>query len=201
MSKSDKIAAGSAGVIAIAITFTPIWEGIWTTAKVDTIGTGHPVTYCYGQTSEFGKVAAGQKFTVEECKQKLAESLPKYLAAIEPCIKVPLPSKTKAALLDAAYNAGSAAVCRSPMVAKMNAGDIRGGCAAFDGWYVRASGRVVQGLINRRSGDKTRKGEKELCLEGLNEPVIVAPTSIPAQPAKPPKHTLWFYVVKFFTGK
>ncbi len=198
MKQADKIAAGSAGVIAIVLTFTPIWEGLWMRAQVDTIGTGHPVTYCYGQTSEFGAVKAGQTFTVAECKEKLAESMPKYLAEIDRCIKVRIPDKTKAALLDAAYNAGSAAVCRSPMVAKINAGDIKGGCAAFDGWYVRASGKVVQGLINRRSGDKTRKGEKQLCMEGLTDPVVM-PTIQPAP--KPQKHSLWFYIVKFFTGK
>jgi hypothetical protein len=27
------------------------------------IGTGHPVTYCHGQTDEFGKVKVGTRFT------------------------------------------------------------------------------------------------------------------------------------------
>ena len=169
MKTAHKAGAVGTGVIAIALAFTPAWEGLWTTAQVDTIGTGHPVTYCYGQTTENGSVKAGQKFTPEQCKDLLAKSLPKYLAQINPCIKVAIPDKTRAALLDAAYNAGSSAVCKSPMVAKMNAGDLRGGCEAFDGWYVRASGRVVKGLIARRSGD-TRQGEKELCLEGLDTP-------------------------------
>jgi len=169
MRTAHKAGATGAGVIAIALAFTPGWEGLWTTAQVDTIGTGQPVTYCYGQTTENGVVKAGQKFTPEQCKDLLAKSLPKYLAQIEPCIKVAIPDKAKAALLDAAYNAGSIAVCKSPMVAKMNAGDLKGGCEAFGGWYIRARGKVVQGLINRRSGD-TRKGEKELCLEGLETP-------------------------------
>ena len=166
MKSAHKVGITGVGAVAIALAFTPGWEGLWTTAQVDTIGTGHPVSYCYGQTTENGSVKAGQKFTPEQCKDLLAKSLPKYLAQINPCIKVAIPDKTRAALLDAAYNAGSAAVCKSPMVARMNAGDLRGGCEAFDGWYVRASGRVVKGLIARRSGD-TRKGEKELCLEGL----------------------------------
>jgi lysozyme len=148
-------------------------------AKKDMIGTGHPVTYCYGQTDEFGKVKEGTRFTKAECDKKLAESLPKYLAKIEPCIKVPLPDKTKAALLDAAYNAGPAAVCRSPMVRKMNAGDLVGGCNAFAGWYVRSDGVVRRGLLARRGGD-ARKGEKQLCLEGVAE-------GLP----KPPKKGFW----------
>jgi lysozyme len=168
-----------AGVIAACVAFTPGWEGMDSVARIDTIGTGHPVTYCYGQTDEFGKVKAGTKFTKAECDQKLAESLPNYLAQIEPCIHVPLPDKTKAALLDAAYNAGSAAVCHSPMVATMNAGDLVGGCNAFEGWFVRSDGKVRAGLIARRSkGDASRKSEKQLCLEGLSEGVT-PPSSPP----------------------
>jgi hypothetical protein len=51
------------------------------------------------------------------------------------------------------------------MVAKMNSGSLTDGCNAFKSWYIRASGRVVKGLINRRNG------EAKLCLEGASEPV------------------------------
>lgn len=195
MQISKKAGAASAGVIACCLTFTPVWEGLWTTAQVDTIGTGRPVTYCYGQTDEFGRVKVGQKFTKEQCSAILAKSLQKYLDEISPCIKVALSDKTTASLVDAALNAGSAAVCRSPMLAKMNAGDIQNGCKSFDGWYVTTKNdgkrRVVQGLINRRSGDY-RKGEKELCLEGLTDPV---PT------VKPARVSFWAQLLSYFRRK
>lgn len=181
--------AGTAGVIAAAVAFTPIWEGMDSVAKVDVIGTGHPVTYCYGQTNEAGKVKVGTRFTKKQCDDLLARSLPVYLDKIEPCIHVPLPDKTFAALLDAAYNAGPSAVCKSPMVAKMNAGNLKAGCHAFDGWYIRASGKVVKGLINRRSGD-SRKGEKELCLEGLGEAITKLPP--PAVTVVPKTTCAWW---------
>lgn len=161
--RAHKSGAVGVGAILLAASFIMPWEGIWTTAKVDTIGTGHPITYCYGQTSEFGDVKVGQRFTPNQCSDLLAKSLPKYWDKIAPCIHVPLPDKSKAALISAAWNAGPAAVCRSPMLERMNAGDIFGGCDAFEGWYIRASGRVVQGLINRR------KAEKALCLDGAEE--------------------------------
>lgn len=161
--------ASTAGIIAAAVAFTPTWEGMDSVAKRDMIGTGHPVTYCYGQTDEFGNVLPGTRFTKVECAEKLKQSLPKYLAEIQPCVHVALPDKTMAALLDAAYNAGSHAVCHSPMVAKMNRGDVAGGCAAFQGWYVRSDGAVRKGLVARRSGIDSRKSEKQLCLEGLRE--------------------------------
>jgi lysozyme len=168
--RNKALGAGSAAVIAATVVFLPNWEGRDEVAKKDMIGTGHPITYCYGQTDEFGKVAVGTRFTKKECDAKLAESLPFYLEKIQVCIKVALPAKTTASLLDAAYNAGSAAVCRSPMVAKMNAGDLRGGCNAFAGWYVRSDGQVRRGLQARRSGiGDGRKSERDLCLEGLKE--------------------------------
>jgi lysozyme len=170
MKTSHKVAGGSAAVIAAAITFTPGWEGVDLTAKKDMIGTGHPVTYCIGATAVDGAVKVGQKFTPAQCDALLAKSLPKYLAPLQKCIKVELPTKTMAAFLDAAYNAGSAAVCRSPMVKKANAGDLTGACNAFAGWYVSSDGVVRRGLVARRGGD-SRKGEKQFCLEGLAEGV------------------------------
>ena len=184
MSVKKTIAAtGGAGVIACCVAFLPAWEGMDKVAKRDMIGTGHPVTYCYGQTDEFGKVKVGTKFTKQECDAKLADSLPAYLAKIEKCVRVPLPDKTMAALLDASYNAGPAAVCRSPMVAKMNAGKTKAGCEAFAGWYIRSDGRVRRGLVARRQGDG-RKGEKQLCLEGLAEGVRTVAIA-PVMPVAP----------------
>ena len=165
MKTSHKAGTAGVGAILLAATFIMPWEGLWTTAQVDTIGTGHPVTYCYGETTEAGPVHAGQKFTPKECSDLLKQSLPKYWDEIAPCIHNALPDKVKASLISAAYNAGSGAVCKSPMVAKMNAGDVKGGCDAFPAWYVHASGKLVKGLQNRR------KGEEKLCLEGANEPL------------------------------
>lgn len=168
MKTSRKTVVGTAAVIAACSPFLASWEGMDLVAKRDPVGTGHPITYCVGQTDEFGKVKAGTKFTPDQCKALLAQSLPKYWDQIEPCIKVELPVKSAAALLDAAYNAGPGAVCHSPMLAKMNAGDLKGGCNAFAGWFVRGNGQVLTGLVARRGGD-SRKGEKQLCLEGVAE--------------------------------
>jgi lysozyme len=161
-------------------------------AKKDMIGTGHPVTYCYGQTDEFGTVKVGTKFTKQECDEKLAESLPKYLDKVGQCVTRPMPVKAMAALVDASYNAGPAAVCRSPMVAKINAGDIKGGCEAFKGWYVRSDGQVRKGLVARRSGIDSRKSEMELCLEGANDPKsemysYASVEAVAVAPVPPPK--------------
>lgn len=174
MKTIHKVAAGggfAAAAVAASMLITPMWEGMDKVAKRDMIGTGHPVTYCYGQTDEFGAVKVGTRFTKQECDAKLAESLPKYWYGIAPCIKVDIPAKVAGALTDAAYNAGVGAVCKSPMVRKINAGDLRGGCEAFTGWYVRSAGKVRRGLIARRQGlpHDARMSEKQLCHEGVDE--------------------------------
>ena len=200
--KTTRNVAG-AGAIACCVAFLPAWEGMDKVARKDDIGTGHPVTYCYGQTDEFGKVKVGTRFTKQECDAKLAESLPRYLVPLQACVKVPLPDKTMASLLDAAYNAGSAAVCRSPMVAKMNAGNIRAGCEAFyykdkngneHGWYIRSDGKVRKGLVARRGGlpNDSRKSERQLCLEGLTEKRDALPAPAPRPYVATPKCPSWW---------
>lgn len=202
--KKTAAAGGSAAVIATTVAFLPSWEGMDVVAKKDTIGTGHPVTYCYGQTDEFGKVAVGTRFTKTQCDEKLAQSLPKYLAQLDRCLKVPLPVKSVSSLLDASYNAGAGAVCKSPMLRLMNDGNIRGGCEAFKGWYVRSDGQVRKGLVARRQGiGDGRKSERDLCLEGLREAksgwyfpdaerVVASPVAVP----KKKSWLSWIWKVK-----
>ncbi len=188
MSVKKTIGTGAAAaVIATTVAFLPAWEGTDLVAKKDMIGTGHPVTYCHGQTDEFGKVKVGTRFTKEQCAKLLGESLPKYLVPLDKCIKVPLPVSVVSALLDASYNAGAGAVCRSPMLKHMNAGNIRAGCDAFKGWYIRSDGQARKGLVARRSGiGDGRKSERDLCLEGLKEPKSAWYTGLDApQPAAP----------------
>ena len=166
-------AATFAAVISATTVFTPVWEGKDLVAKKDMIGTGHPMTYCYGQTDEFGAVKAGTRFTTKQCDEFLAKSLPKYLNPIVQCVTAEeLPVKVWAALADAAYNAGPGRVCKSPMVAKINAGDVTAACNAFDGWIVTSDHVVRRGLVARRAGEKHgdhRKSERALCLEGVAE--------------------------------
>lgn len=157
--RKTAITVASAAAIAAALPAVKAYEGLWLTAKVDTIGTGRPITACYGETEN---VRLGQKFTKQECDDLLAVKLKRYDAEIGRCITRELPDYTRAALVSFAYNVGSAGACRSSTIRKMNEGDIRGGCEALMQW-TRAQGHVVKGLVNRR--DKERK----LCLAGLEQ--------------------------------
>lgn len=160
--KQVAVAAGTAAAISLAIPALQKFEGIWLTARIDRIGTGQPPTVCYGATrAEIPTLKVGQKFTLEECKKLLEQSLPKYTALIAPCIRVPISPLTRAALISMSYNAGPAAVCKSSVVAKLNAGNAAGACEAIKTWYIRARGVVVKGLINRRAE------ESMMCSQGL----------------------------------
>lgn len=155
---AKRAGAGIGAAILIAVPLVANFEGLWTTAKVDRIGTGQPVTWCYGETE--GRVKAGEKFTKQECDAQLAAKLPRYAAEIAPCIKVPVSDKTRAAFISFSYNVGTAGFCHSSAARRLNAGDAKGACDALLMWN-RARGRVVRGLTNRR------QAERRLCLEGI----------------------------------
>lgn len=165
MSTMKKAAAAGGSALVIAAAVVAPWEGLWLTAKVDRIGTGMPITYCHGQTDEFGKVAVGTKFTPEQCTDMLKKSLVKYADAIAKCIKVPISDKEYAAYISFSYNVGTAGACRSSAFAALNRGQHSEACGLLMNW-TKAQGRIVKGLVNRRNA------ERKLCLEGIGDPVV-----------------------------
>lgn len=127
----------------------------------------HIVTWCYGETQGPHK----DRYSSGECaallENRLARDYAPKIAACVPQAATEQRIKVFSALLDAAYNAGSAAVCKSRMARSIRAGDWRGGCNGFYGWYAtardRRTGRRVQlpGLVARRAK------EAQLCFAGL----------------------------------
>src|SRR2546430_1624658 len=148
MTTARKVGGGAA-VIAVLVAFTPVWEGTDLVAKKDMIGTGHPLTYCEGLTNVDGKVKEGQRFTPAQCNVLFAKALPKYLVPVKRGARREVRVRRVAGFGGAVSTAGPAAVCRSQMVAKMNAGDFTGGCKAFQGWFIRSDGQVRKGLVAR----------------------------------------------------
>jgi lysozyme len=165
MKTAHKVVGAVTAAVLLATPLVANFEGIWTTAKIDYVGTGHPPTVCYGETEG---VKVGDKYTKEQCLDMLSHKLPRYAAEIAPCIHVPISNKTRASLISFAYNVGTAGVCHSGTVKLINAGHPVDGCNAMMAWN-RAGGRVVQGLTNRRTM------ERKLCLEGLKDPVDLQP--------------------------
>jgi GH24 family phage-related lysozyme (muramidase) len=130
------------------------WEGLSLQAYRDIVGVW---TICYGETND---VQPGDVATRAECDAMLAKSVKVYADGLDACVEPKLPLKTEAALISWTYNVGVKAACSSTLVRLLNEGKFEAACDQLLKW-VNAGGRVVQGLVNRRTA------ERALCREGL----------------------------------
>lgn len=139
-------------------------------------------TACDGITRD---VRLGQSYTEAQCAAMLERELIIHAEEVIACtpgaggvggLARPGTDYQRVAAVSLAYNVGSGAYCRSTAAKRFNAGDYRGGCEAIGAWFmvigrdgkpkrrngfVFAGGRIVPGLVGRR----TR--EKALCLKIL----------------------------------
>lgn len=146
-------------VLAVAVPLIAKWEGLRTTAYQDIVGVW---TVCYGETKG---VRPGDTYTKAECGEMLAQEVLAYRAGWRSYTTAEtrshrLTAPREAAFTSLAYNAGVYAIGKSTATRRLNAGDIAGACTAI-GWWNKAGGRVVRGLVNRRTE------EVALCRVGL----------------------------------
>lgn len=151
----SRLAAGAV-ILSLAIGVVGGFEGMRNRAYRDVVGVP---TVCFGETRG---VKMGDVYTTEQCKAMLGDALIEFERGMAACLADParVPDKTYVAFLSLSYNIGTGAFCRSTLVRKANAGDLRGACNEFPKWN-KAGGRVIRGLTARRAE------EKKLCLEGL----------------------------------
>lgn len=141
--------------IVICTPLVAAWEGLFLRTYRDNLAHGL-LTVCYGATkAELPDISIHDVYTKEECQQLLANALPRYYAGIAKCIHVELTEHQKAAAVSLAYNVGIRAVCKSTFVHKLNEGDPK--ACDYILRYSMASGRVIQGLLNRR------RAERKIC--------------------------------------
>lgn len=196
-----KKAALIAAAVLVIVPVTASQEGLVTKARPDP---AHIPTYCYGETEN---VDPQRIYTKTECMVLLRKRLARdYAPKVLACVPQLQDARRKyvfASLIDASYNAGPVAVCKSPMAIRIRAADWEGGCHAFVGWYTTARDRKtgvrkpLPGLVKRR-----RDVEAPLCLKGavlqpLAAPQPVAPPVVP-QPVAPPAPSLTERIGAFF---
>lgn len=139
-----------AAVVALAVGMITVWEGYQKVGWHDPIDPPGVNTICYGHIED---VQIGDSYTKTQCEEMLATDLPRYMAMVDRCIKVPMPPHRHAAMISFTYNVGGGALCKSSVARKLNAGDIQGGCDALL-LYNRANGREIRGLSRRRAAER-----------------------------------------------
>ena len=146
----------AAAVIALSTPFIAKWECLETTAYKDIVGVP---TVCYGETRG---VQMGQTYTKEQCFAMLKVAVAEYYSKLQVYMTNPnIPVSLQASMVELAYNVGISAVGNSTMMKLANAGNYVAACNELSKW-VRAGGKVVKGLENRRADSKYN-----LCLKGL----------------------------------
>lgn len=157
--RAETMPASDADFLRLAVPFVGGWEGKRLSAYRDIVGVW---TVCYGHTQG---VRPGDSYTAAECDAMLARDLLTYRAGWHRYLtpetrSTRLPVTRDVAYSSLAINVGIAGAGKSTATRRLNAGDIVGGCEALT-WWNKAGGRVIRGLVRRRSEERT------LCLEGV----------------------------------
>ncbi|MGR3977964.1 lysozyme [Acinetobacter sp. 1207_04] len=100
------------------------------------------------------RVRKGDICTLEQAKFYMSHDLKKFEHAVDQAVKVSIDQNQFDALVSLTYNIGAGAFRNSTLLKKLNVGDYHGASAQFDVWN-KASGRVLQGLVNRRFVERT----------------------------------------------
>lgn len=109
----------------------------------DTIGIGH-------------LIKSGEHFTTltqQQAEDLLAKDLKQFEVGVTTAVKVALTQNQFDALVSFSFNLGLGNLNSSTLLKKLNAGDYQGAADEFPKWN-RASGRVLQGLTNRRIAER-----------------------------------------------
>lgn len=153
------IALMGIGAAQLAVEEIAEYEGYVPEAYKDPVGIW---TKCFGDIYD---VTPGASYTFEQCLQSLNQNVLKHAKPIFKCIPrlADQPDKVKAAMVSMAYNIGTNGFCSSSVAKYANAGEWDKACRRMAQIYKTAKGKELPGLVKRR------KGESELCLQGLKE--------------------------------
>lgn len=164
--KSRYLAGGAgAALLAFATAYTSHWEGRRYTPYFDV---GHVLTVCDGHTGS--DIIKDKRYSDAECDALLQKDMIAHEGRMLSCAPELLDTSddTYVAINDWAFNVGTGAACKSTLIRKVKAGDVRGACMELSKW-VFVKGKVIKGLAVRRiKGDAKWLSERALCLRGLN---------------------------------
>ncbi|MGT2474572.1 lysozyme [Paraburkholderia terrae] len=145
--KSLVATVGAAAAAALVI-IVPKFEGTVLVASPDPVGI---VTACMGDTKD---VKLGQRFSPQECEQRLEQRLVEHAQGVERCTPLaPMTWYQRTAFISFAYNVGVAKYCGSTMAKRAAAHNYAAACSELSRWTF-AGGRQLPGLIKRRAVER-----------------------------------------------
>lgn len=154
----------SAAGAALAAVLVGHWEGMNLIAKHLPFDPPGVITVCGGITTyDWPWLKPGMKISEAECNDALANAAQRYAAEVVKCVPgLPdMPPHRQAAIASFAVNLGAAKVCGTSIARDLNAGRVKQACDAMTK-YVYANGKLLQGLVNRRTDAVW--GERPWCL-------------------------------------
>lgn len=144
----DKIERMSAKGIVLLCRFEGLrLEAYLDSANIWTIGYG---TTVYPNKQ---RVAQHDQCTVEQAQSFMRHDLQRFEKAVAAAITVSVNQNQFDALVSLSYNIGIAAFQQSTLLKYLNSTDFKAASDQFDVW-VKAGGKTVQGLVNRRTIEK-----------------------------------------------
>ncbi len=147
------------------------------------------LTQGYGHTAAAGAPALGGVWTRERATQVLRDDVTRFAAQIEPLLKRKPSQAQYDAMLSLAYNIGPRAFAGSSVLRHFNARDDKRAAAAFGMWS-KARGKVLPGLVRRRSSEAlTYQGVRDLDFDGKPDAPIFGrmPQAVASVEPKPRK--------------
>lgn len=145
-------AVSEAMIMTEAVPLIQRWEGVELQAYRDIVGVW---TICSGTTRG---VTPGMRKTPAECAALLRSEALEYWRGVAGYLSAEtlrdrITPKRGAAWSSFSVNVGIAGAGRSTATRRLNAGNITGACEALS-WWNKAGGRVILGLVNRRSEEQ-----------------------------------------------
>lgn len=112
-------------------------------------------TIGYGNTfyEDGTKVQEGDVITRERAEELLEFVYDKFEFEVVEMVKVPITENQLGALVSFAFNLGSGALKKSTLLKLVNVQDFSGAADEFLKW-TRAGGKVLNGLVRRRSAER-----------------------------------------------
>jgi GH24 family phage-related lysozyme (muramidase) len=146
-SEALRVAAGGMATSDAGVGLIKDFEALRTKAYLDAVNVP---TIGYGHTKG---VKMGTTITAAKAEALLREDLSEFEAGVNDSVLVPLRQNEFDALVSFSFNVGTAALRKSTLMRKLNAGDYEGAAAEFARWN-SAGGTVLAGLTRRRAAER-----------------------------------------------